>query len=107
MPPSTPQILAREAALAIRVEWRPGGPARPAQHELPKPRSEEYTSELQSRFDLVCRLLLEKKKKKIDIENSDKNNKINNLVETEQSVYYCVDDRLLESVQIVLIVDGV
>src|SRR5699024_12260612 len=30
----------------------------------PKPlRSEEHTSELQSRFDLVCRLLLEKKNK--------------------------------------------
>src|SRR5699024_11718587 len=28
-------------------------------------RSEEHTSELQSRFDLVCRLLLEKKKIKI------------------------------------------
>src|SRR5699024_11925469 len=27
-------------------------------------RSEEHTSELQSRFDLVCRLLLEKKKRK-------------------------------------------
>src|SRR5699024_10626287 len=27
-----------------------------------KVRSEEHTSELQSRFDLVCRLLLEKKK---------------------------------------------
>src|SRR5699024_11285284 len=27
-------------------------------------RSEEHTSELQSRFDLVCRLLLEKKKDK-------------------------------------------
>src|SRR5207249_8869343 len=30
---------------------------------LPSGRSEEHTSELQSRFDLVCRLLLEKKKK--------------------------------------------
>src|SRR5437868_12096477 len=30
-------------------------------------RSEEHTSELQSRFDLVCRLLLEKKKKKDEI----------------------------------------
>src|SRR5699024_12488076 len=30
----------------------------------PQLRSEEHTSELQSRFDLVCRLLLEKKKKK-------------------------------------------
>src|SRR5699024_1314737 len=29
---------------------------------LPEARSEEHTSELQSRFDLVCRLLLEKKK---------------------------------------------
>src|SRR2546422_7482 len=29
-------------------------------------RSEEHTSELQSRLHLVCRLLLEKKKKKID-----------------------------------------
>src|SRR5699024_11928655 len=29
----------------------------------PDRRSEEHTSELQSRFDLVCRLLLEKKKK--------------------------------------------
>src|SRR5215211_9457258 len=28
-----------------------------------KPRSEEHTSELQSHSDLVCRLLLEKKKK--------------------------------------------
>src|SRR5437773_4992342 len=29
-----------------------------------RPRSEEHTSELQSHHDLVCRLLLEKKKKK-------------------------------------------
>src|SRR5699024_12325656 len=32
--------------------------------ELRQQRSEEHTSELQSRFDLVCRLMLEKKKKK-------------------------------------------
>src|SRR5699024_12630060 len=32
-------------------------------HQLRRSRSEEHTSELQSRFDLVCRLLLEKKKK--------------------------------------------
>src|SRR5437868_11120891 len=31
----------------------------------PRKRSEEHTSELQSRFDLVCRLLLEKKKNNI------------------------------------------
>src|SRR5699024_12881876 len=31
-----------------------------------KRRSEEHTSELQSRFDLVCRLLLDKKKSEIE-----------------------------------------
>src|SRR5438067_6477017 len=37
---------------------------RPALRQISKVvRSEEHTSELQSRFDLVCRLLLEKKKK--------------------------------------------
>src|SRR5699024_11668753 len=35
-----------------------------------KQRSEEHTSELQSRFDLVCRLLLEKKKKIIQQMNN-------------------------------------
>src|SRR5207249_11797981 len=34
-----------------------------ARQHIPFLRSEEHTSELQSRFDLVCRLLLEKKKK--------------------------------------------
>src|SRR5437868_10654674 len=38
-------------------------------HEHAESRSEEHTSELQSRFDLVCRLLLEKKKKKNYIHN--------------------------------------
>src|SRR5438309_6644021 len=33
-------------------------------HDLHRLRSEEHTSELQSQFHLVCRLLLEKKKKK-------------------------------------------
>src|SRR5204863_4688628 len=37
-------------------------------------RSEEHTSELQSRRDLVCRLLLEKKKKKKKKINNDKTN---------------------------------
>src|SRR5204863_9229163 len=32
---------------------------------MPRTRSEEHTSELQSRRDLVCRLLLEKKKKQV------------------------------------------
>src|SRR5258707_5791342 len=36
------------------------------QNELSQPRSEEHTSELQSRQYLVCRLLLEKKKKEMN-----------------------------------------
>src|SRR5207249_11924892 len=40
------------------------GPTPPPPGRKKNPdRSEEHTSELQSRFDLVCRLLLEKKKK--------------------------------------------
>src|SRR5690349_23688496 len=39
-------------------------PPRPSPPLAPAPRSEEHTSELQSRRDLVCRLLLEKKKKR-------------------------------------------
>src|SRR5699024_12441161 len=37
-----------------------------------KTRSEEHTSELQSRFDLVCRLLLEKKNTKKATERAQK-----------------------------------
>src|SRR5206468_9155247 len=48
----TPGSISRPEAPAPRV-------TRPA-----TARSEEHTSELQSRSDLVCRLLLEKKKKK-------------------------------------------
>src|SRR5699024_11781008 len=41
----------------------------PSNRPNTKQRSEEHTSELQSRFDLVCRLLLEKKKNR-QTENS-------------------------------------
>src|SRR2546421_3108075 len=46
----------------------------PGLMELTRIRSEEHTSELQSRSDLVCRLLLEKKKKenKTDDTHDDK-----------------------------------
>src|SRR5260370_29948144 len=37
---------------------------RPARRVRPRSRSEEHTSELQSHLNLVCRLLLEKKKNK-------------------------------------------
>src|SRR5688572_33489055 len=44
---------------------RCGGHYAPVE-SLGVPRSEEHTSELQSQSNLVCRLLLEKKKKKIN-----------------------------------------
>src|SRR5438874_9766973 len=44
---------------------------------FPAQRSEEHTSELQSRRDLVCRLLLEKKKK-----NKPQNNGIKQKIQT-------------------------
>src|SRR2546422_4470837 len=54
---------------------RPRLPRGPADRAQPDgPRSEEHTSELQSRLHLVCRLLLEKKKKnknKNQIDSSD------------------------------------
>src|SRR5260221_8981537 len=40
-------------------------PALDSSAGMPDGRSEEHTSELQSHSDLVCRLLLEKKKKKV------------------------------------------
>src|SRR5207248_3984653 len=42
--------------------FRRGSRRRPSCRPYPSPRSEEHTSELQSPYDLVCRLLLEKKK---------------------------------------------
>src|SRR3712207_7603066 len=51
---------ARERAVEVRV-------ARPEVRQADHPRSEEHTSELQSRQYLVCRLLLEKKKTHFDI----------------------------------------
>src|SRR5205809_4140168 len=42
--------------------WAPGRWPPRTVCRCPQPRSEEHTSELQSRLHLVCRLLLEKKK---------------------------------------------
>src|SRR5699024_12540212 len=52
--------LALSSSLTMR-SYFPG--AKSSSVRLQFLRSEEHTSELQSRFDLVCRLLLEKKKK--------------------------------------------
>src|SRR5260370_24979477 len=49
----------------FRAEWRwnLGQSISKSAAEIRAPRSEEHTSELQSHLNLVCRLLLEKKKK--------------------------------------------
>src|SRR5438132_10520533 len=51
--------------MTVAEAQMPGSaPAYPPVPTLSSPRSEEHTSELQSHSDLVCRLLLEKKKEK-------------------------------------------
>src|SRR2546421_9993285 len=50
--------------VALAIAFAPAGKAAESSRRIPLDRSEEHTSELQSRSDLVCRLLLEKKKKK-------------------------------------------
>src|SRR5438034_5790345 len=51
----------------------------PAPHPRRLRRSEEHTSELQSHSDLVCRLLLEKKKKKNILHNTEYTHKSTSL----------------------------
>src|SRR2546430_12332906 len=59
---------ARPPAQSPAPRSRPGGPC--ARRSGPRPqgrdRSEEHTSELQSQSNLVCRLLLEKKKELVE-----------------------------------------
>src|SRR5437867_9903695 len=59
---------------AARSEWRShraGAAPSPFGSRSFKIRSEEHTSELQSPYDLVCRLLLEKKKKNKNINDNN------------------------------------
>src|SRR5438309_7518532 len=53
----TPEPMKEFATFVISTEWRGWG-----EESNEVDRSEEHTSELQSQFHLVCRLLLEKKK---------------------------------------------
>src|SRR5206468_5302029 len=65
--------LFRSLQLLAEIEGQPR-PARDDRVDDDVRRSEEHTSELQSRSDLVCRLLLEKKKKKKKTEKKKKKN---------------------------------
>src|SRR2546422_6393901 len=58
-----PYVISSETGAAVQRE---GDRHHPRRHTAGD-RSEEHTSELQSRLHLVCRLLLEKKKKKKNI----------------------------------------
>src|SRR5207249_6891149 len=69
--PTSPSASERSACYAfVLLQWVAlykgvvalGKPPDAIHSSDPPGRSEEHTSELQSRFDLVCRLLLEKKK---------------------------------------------
>src|SRR5437868_10645893 len=57
----SPRVRPITAATEREVDWLERSRSSQSIAEF---RSEEHTSELQSRFDLVCRLLLEKKKRK-------------------------------------------
>src|SRR2546422_1746310 len=67
----SPAAVLEGRARAARRDTRPRVARRPRERRPAPPaqlgadRSEEHTSELQSRLHLVCRLLLEKKKKPV------------------------------------------
>src|SRR5699024_11707115 len=61
-----PEMCCNKAALAV-FKFTPTWFTAVSTTKSNRSRSEEHTSELQSRFDLVCRLLLEKKKDIIHI----------------------------------------
>src|SRR6266516_7743017 len=68
-----PRPLGASFQSAAPTRTRRGAPAPPVRR-----RSEEHTSELQSPYDLVCRLLHEKKKEKRYVQ-SDKRNRTRNI----------------------------
>src|SRR6266511_4630575 len=57
---------ARPASSISRATWARSSTSMPTPRAAVCSRSEEHTSELQSRENLVCRLLLEKKKDRYD-----------------------------------------
>src|SRR5206468_10019324 len=64
--------LFRSQIKELNLQDRVALPGAKPQREVRQRRSEEHTSELQSRSDLVCRLLLEKKNKRPQTRNRHK-----------------------------------
>src|SRR2546428_9122323 len=81
--PISPVVGAREEGDVVVLESgraQVGGHL-PQQLRTPGFRSEEHTSELQSRSDLVCRLLLEKnKQRRVDVSTSTSRSTISSRV---------------------------
>src|SRR5688572_32393622 len=97
-PRSTPFPTRRSSDLGTPARAVDGSTirCRTADSLSPPARSEEHTSELQSQSNLVCRLLLEKKKKKKHNKSDkkiNKNKKINltlcKIIEYDHSAIYC------------------
>src|SRR2546427_9446648 len=67
----------------------PGAEGSPVRDAVPgdrrAQRSEEHTSELQSQSNLVCRLLLEKKKKQKDIGSAARQRRSNSAISVDAS----------------------
>src|SRR5690349_23996240 len=101
----------RPAAAGSSARWsmpssRPAGSTtrRAAHVKLPRRarrrppcRSEEHTSELQSRRDLVCRLLLEKKKKKKN-KNKTRNKKSIQRTQPKSIIFYYQNNNTLKTI---------
>src|SRR5258707_3520910 len=75
---------ARSVPASSQVQAGTRDPRAPAKRARQPHRSEEHTSELQSRQYLVCRLLLEKKKKK------NNNRQIYNTETKQHASLYCL-----------------
>src|SRR5438046_4840516 len=75
-----------ERAVDLARDRGPGQSAQRAQSRQPGRRSEEHTSELQSLTNLVCRLLLEKKKKqkkRTPRKANERQTKLNRSIDTQ------------------------
>src|SRR5256886_7862136 len=93
--------MTKKCILQTTEQWRPG--PQPfnrgdrvildlaSRHQA---RSEEHTSELQSQSNLVCRLLLEKKKTRHEFTHNHKNHSLHNCLQDHNhqhdNIYLCV-----------------